>query len=999
MAQSNPVRLDIKGGMNTYLSPDLLPDGSYPYLANVRKYLSGRTVARAPLGDNLLPSAVASGPTSLIRLNDGTPAGPPSGFALIEGADGSMYLNSTRIATGLTGQPLSFVTFRPNATPQPWCYTADNTASGVSLTTTDLQTGAPVTAPSNGMNKVRSDGTIWHTGIAEPQTAPNVTFVGGGSGVAQIFYRTVYRSSATGAISNPSPESISGTNSQSGPSATVHASEFATKITFNAAQYEFVDTLLRTTGSVGPGVVTDYVVAHNFGLSIPNNVNIDGIQTDLNWFGQNAGTGVLSGVSLFYLGQPLGTAKFPGIQNQSFNVDTLQGGNADTWGATLTPAIINDNSFGFGVQITTQLSGGSDRSFLFYFTITVYYSTQDATVVPSPSTDPQVDKIDIYRQGGALADFTYVGTGPNDTTPFVDQLGDLSAVANPVISFSNYEPFPSIDMPQKGVVNVASGAVAGTMQVTWVSGDQFSIRWLPGTDIVIAGIAYVFYNRPTGPTQVTVILQAGQLLPTTTTNLEYEIAEPDLAAQPSPAIWGPTPDNGGAFYFGLDPLNTGDLVWSAGNNFDAAPDTNRLNVTSASEILMNGVITSELSAVFSTERFWLIYPNFADAISTITGVTGPQWTLIQSAATRGLYMRYAINALGAMIAWRAKDCICISMGGGPEQSITDSIYNLFPHEGFSPSPVTIGEFTVFPPDDMKPNAQTITVAPGYIFYNYQDVFANQHTLVYDIAAKGWSVDSYTPPVNCHVWAVGQVDQLLTGCRDGTVRQLISGGSEVGTAVIATRSENGGSSRVVKRIGGWFLRAMATTAITIAYYRNRFQQEITGFNPSTVTGVSEVEQDFLIDFTQSATADVLDVGMVVSWPIGSENILSEYQPDWQVLPEQIIGYKTGLLSYGNKGWMHIPWINLAYQSTAAVTLVLTPDFGSPITLSFPSTSGVHVKQFMTLPQNKFKICGWTANSTLPFTIYAQDCEAFVCSWGIASQNLNPFGSFGSPGASN
>lgn len=957
---SNGIRLDIQGGMNTVLSPDLLPPGTFAYLQNVRRYLQGRTVARAPLGANLIPSTVGAGITSLIRLNDTTPTGPVSGFALIEGANTTLYINSTAIANGLTGLPLTFVTFRPNASPPPWCYTADNSAGGVTLTTTNLLTGASATYVGNGMMKVRSDGVIWHMGIAEPQTAPTIVFVGGGSGVTQIFYRFIYRSSATGAVSNPSPESIAGTNAQFAPAETVNASDFATKITFNAIQYEYNAPQLRTTGTVGPGVTTDYVIPHEFGFTIPDGtnvgsvtgtggtgmtpgtyalvftggggtgaagtitvtsptaftttitnggtgytappsvtaatggtpptldavlstpVNIDGIQIDLNWLGQSAGTGVLSTASLFYLGQPLGQAKFPGVANQSFATDTLQGGNSDTWGATLTPAIINDPSFGFGVQITTQSVGGSDRSFLDSFTMTVYYSTQNADITPRPSADPQVDKIDIYRMGGALPDFTYVGTTPNTNAVFNDTLNDLAAVDNPLLEFDNYEPFPSIDMPQAGTVNVTAGAVAGTMDVTWVSGDIFNIRWLPGTIIIIGTIAYTFYNRPSDTTHLTVVFE-NLPFPVPTTGLVYEIQQPILAAQPSPAIWGPTPDNGGSFYFGLDPLNTGQLVWSKGNNFDSAPDTNRLDVTSGSEVLMNGVITSELSAVFSTERFWLIYPNFADAVATVTGVTGTQWTLIQSAATRGLYMRFAIDALGALIAWRAKDCLCISMGGGPDQSITDAIYNLFPHEGFVPTPVILGGQTVFPPDDTKSNAQTIKVAPGYIFYNYQDTTGTQRTLCYDIAGKGWSVDAYTPRVNCHLWAVGQVDQLLVGCADGTVRQLQAGNTESAVAVIVTRSENAGDDRAFKRVGDVFVKALINSVVSVGLWASRLTTPLTGYAPTTLNGTG-ILAPYVIDFTAGFADDVDDIGAVFRWEVGANNVLDLWQPDWIFLPE-------------------------------------------------------------------------------------------------------------------
>jgi hypothetical protein len=1072
MAEGPKARFELQGGMNTASATDTLPPGSFPYLANVRRNQQGRISSRPPLSANLLGSAVAGtgGVTSLIRLNDTTNlTALPAGYVYIMDAAGTLYITTTSIATGLSGNPLGFVTFRPNAAPNPWCYVADPSEA--------------VTIPSYitsgyglvcGMVKVRSDGTCWKTGIKEPQTAPLAVFAGGGGGTAQIQYRYVYRSSATGAPSNPSPESVAGTNQQFGPSATEYCASGGTinpNISVNGTQYEGNGAQIRTKGGVAPGTITDYVTAVNFsGLNIPDGTqvanvtgsggsgmtpgtyalsfsggspttpatgtitvltattytiavtsggvgyhsapsvtaatggtppaliailttaaNIDGVLVDLNWLGQNAGTGVLSGVRLVYQGSQLGTAKEPGIANQSYSTDALQGGASDTWGATLTAAIANDPTFGFGVQITTQSVGGSDRSFLDYMTITVYYSTQNADVTPVPSLDPQVDKIDFYRFGGALPSFTYVGTGPNSSTVFVDTLNDLAAVGNPLLQFDNYEPFPSIGLPLAGVGTASAGAVSGTMQLAVTSGDNLPLNMLPGTDMIIGTTAYTTYNRPTSATAVTLVLPSGQSIPNPGTGLVWEIQEPDLAATPSPVMWGPTPDNAGAFAFGLDPINTGDLLWTLGNNFDSADQGNRLAVTTPSEPLMNGTITSELATVFSTDRCWLIYPNFADVSILTTGVQGSPWTLVQSAATRGLFMRYAIDALGALIAYRAKDCIAVSMGGGPEKSITDSIYNLFPHGGQQPSAITLGGYTVYPPDDSKPLAQTIKIAPGYIFYNFQDTTGTPRTLVYDVEAKGWSVDVYSPTVNCHLWAVGPVAQLLTGCSDGTVRQLITGGTETGTSVAFSRSEDGGSSRIVKRMGGWFLRAAAAAAVTLAFYAQRFQTAVTGFSPGTVTGSGEL--DYLIDFTGATNADVRDIGMVLTWPLGSTNYLSEYQIDWQAIPEQIIGFKTGMLSYGSQSWMTVPWIELAYQSTAVVNLVAVTDQGQTITLALPSTSGANAKTFTTFPPNKFKLVEWTHNSTAPYTVYSEDCKMLLVEWGGATKRINPFTAYG------
>lgn len=986
---------EMNGGMSTVQAPDLIPQGSYAFLQNTRRLLGGRLSARPPIGANQLSASLPSGVTSQVRLNDTTADGPGLGYVLILGAAGVMYVNASSAATGLSGNPLSFLPYRPSQSPQPWCYLGD---PSLAVTVPAYTTSGY--GPVAGMLKVRSDGTVWKIGIKEPQVAPSVA-MSTGTGPNWVTYRNVYRSSATGATSNPSPESPP----QTAPQSSVQATESATSanVTFNAAQYEINGSQLRTAGSVSPGTVTDYVIAKNFGFAVPSGVNIDGVQAAMSWVGQYAGTGIISAVALFYQGQIIGQVKAPGIQNSQSSTTVVQGGNSDTWGTVLSPAIVNDSTFGIGFQITTAESGGSDRSFINSFTPTVYYTTLAATVTCTPSTDPQVDKIDIYRMTPGLDNFTYVGTVANGTTGFSDTLSDLAIANNPILSFANYEPFPSIDLPRSGTCTVAANGVVTSTGGT----DVFNVRWLPGNIINIAGISYTLYNRPSSTTQLIAVTTTTSTTgyvttgyPPTGTGLAWSISVPTLAAQPSPVLWGPTPDNAGSFYFGLDPNNPGDLLWSMGNNFDSAPDTNRLYVTSPNEPLMNGTVTSELSTVFSTDRFWLIYPNFADAVATVTGTLGSQWTLVQSAATRGLYMRYAIGALGSLTAYRAKDGIFVSYAGGKEKSITDQIYNLFPHGGQAPSPVTIGGFTVYPPDDTKPNAQTITVVPGYIFYNYQDTTATPRTLVYDMEAKGWTVDAYTPTVNCHSWVTGPEYEILVGCTDGTARLFDSTATEASTAIVATRSENGGSSRVIKRIGGVFLRALATSAATATFWKNRYQAQVTGVSPSTA-GPASGEDDYLFDFTNATGADVLDLGMVLSFPVGSGDWIKEWQPDWTIMPEQIAAWRTGMLSYGQHGWMEVPWVRFAYASTSDVTLTITTDTGQVMNISVPSSGGETAKYWTWLPANKFKLMEWTADAGgNPLTVYAADCELAVSPWGLPASILRPFSGagFGTEGSS-
>lgn len=771
-----------------------LASGFCAVAVNVRAYLRGSILPRTALTDAIL--TVGDAIQTIHRLNDSTPAGPVAGFTYnVKDSAGNLYTGITGTLTasaiGLSTNPVSIVSFRPNTSVQPWDYLSDSAPSPNVLIVADSFHCA-------GMLKVRSDGRVRKMGVAEPQAAPVVSFPGGGSGPSQIFYNYVYRASETGALSNPSPVSVPGTNSQSNPTETIPATSHPNFV-FNAAQYEFNGTQIRTTGSVGVGVTTDFVSVNTMGFAIPDGVTIDGIQIDLNWIGQNAGTGKINSAALFYLGNPYGNAKFPGIQNQAFSSDALLGGNGDAWGAVLTPAIVNDPTFGFGVQITTQSSGGSDRSFINSMGITVYYSTQNSNITPTASLDPQVDKIDFYRQGGGLANPTYVGTGPNTATAFNDTLSDLAAAANPTLQFDNFEPFPSIDLPRKGTLT-ASGQV-----LTSTSGDPFNIRWLPGTIMQIGTpdqIAYTAVRRPTSTTSwdftnndpTVPVIPDG-------TGLVWNIAEPDLAQQSLPYMFGITDNINFVFAVG-DPLRPGTLYWCKGNNLDSAPDTNQLEVTDPGEPLVNGAMSNGLGVLFSIKRAWIIEPNFYNALATAIGDTGSTWSLQATAINRGLFIPRCVAVEGGgRIFFRVDDGILISIAGGAPQSITDqSLYPLFSHEGSTPQSITRNGVTFVPPDDTQPQQQQFSIQNGYLYYAYLGMDAARHVLVFDILSMAWVWDVYSTMPITYAPNEGQsVQGILAGCTDHTLRMLSTSGSETVTSTVVTPAFGSAGFQFVRQL--------------------------------------------------------------------------------------------------------------------------------------------------------------------------------------------------------
>lgn len=349
--------------------------------------------------------------------------------------------------------------------------------------------------------------------------------------------------------------------------------------------------------------------------------------------------------------------------------------------------------------------------------------------------DIQVDVLDWYRIGGTLLNYTYVGTANiinGVIEPFLDDNDDLAVANNPLLEFDNFEPFPSIDVPHNGEV------VVDGFNVIWDSGDQFDVRWSPGSQITIAGRVFTLYNRPANATHLTV-LENGGTQGTSGNGVPYSSPRPTLLAQRLPALWGPT-DNTGFFFAVGDPLRPGTLYFTKGNNPDSAPDTNQIEVTSPSEPLINGCILNGLGMVFSTERAWWIYPQFANVLATVIGTVGSPFYLIETISNRGLFAKNGIcTDGGGRVFFVSKDGIYES-AGGPGKCITDEIYTMFPHEGGPQQAQAINGAFVNPPDYGNTNGMALAFVDNRLYFDYFDSSLSPFTLVYDILTGMWTQD-------------------------------------------------------------------------------------------------------------------------------------------------------------------------------------------------------------------------------------------------------------------
>lgn len=446
--------------------------------------------------------------------------------------------------------------------------------------------------------------------------------------------------------------------------------------------------------------------------------------------------------------------------------------------------------------------------------ITLPVSSNTITSMWSP--DPQIDLVDYYRLDSTTSEFTYVNTGPNDdlggggtNTPVTDSLTDTE-LGDQLLSFDNFEPFPSIDLPQKGTCTVSGGVI------TWVSGGSiggnetgFNTRWLAGTIILIGSptsLAYTLIARPTSTTSMTI-----PGVPDAGSPVQYTISQPILAAQALPYLWGPS-DNI-PFTCGCgDPLRPGTMYWCEGNNLDAAPDTNQQDLTDPSETLVNGLYSGGKAIVFTTLRAIAVLPNFYNAEATATGTIGSTWSVSTTGITRGLFIPRCLAVDGGgTIFFRVNDGIHASPGGSASESITDeTLYSLFVHENSTPEPIVRNGITVYPPDDTLPQRQKFSIINGYLYWDYYGIDANYHTLVFDPMAKGWMWDLYSVSVTARNTNEDvSVQGVLNGCSDGTVRQF---SSTVSATETATATVVSGALGAV----GW----MHTRLITVEYSSNQ-----------------------------------------------------------------------------------------------------------------------------------------------------------------------------------
>ena len=379
---------------------------------------------------------------------------------------------------------------------------------------------------------------------------------------------------------------------------------------------------------------------------------------------------------------------------------------------------------------------------------------RQTVAIPLPAQyEADLDVFDVYRYGGSVTSYRYIGTG-SPTTTFIDQYFDDTAIAGQLLVTDDFEPWPSIDIPFSvysgggNLVQVIGTEIVVTSIAAWPA---TVLNWLPGTLITIGGLqTFTLRQRPTQLTSTTYLFNVEENGGYDAVAASFIVNEPVVARQFAPYMWGP--DAYGVVYAVGEQLRPGCVYFSK----PYSPDTTNQNVVELcppSEPLIGGDVLNGVALVASTDRWWALYPNF-----TTAGAYSP----LSISVGRGLAAPFGICSDGAQIYFWAKDCIA-SMAGAGFKSLTDAdLYNLFPHDGVVGRNFTRSGFTYYAPDYSRASSFRLAVANKYLYANYQDSAGVARTLVCDLRTGAWAQDIYHDSMCVTLAVQQQQGTLLTG---------------------------------------------------------------------------------------------------------------------------------------------------------------------------------------------------------------------------------------------
>jgi hypothetical protein len=519
-------------------------------------------------------------------------------------------------------------------------------------------------------------------------------------------------------------------------------------------------------------------------------------------------------------------------------------------------------------------------------------------VTVQPSTDPQVDLIDIERFGGGSNVWHQVGTVANGVVVFNDEQTLVAIQANPALETDVYQPFPIQGLPfGPGAVDVVGTSVRRN------SGPAFDTRWAPGTLLVVGQNVFTLYSQPTDGDNLQIVESAG-----VQTGVQFLVQSPTILGQPLGKMWGPIGGTTATFNFACgDGINPGRQYFTKGNDPDAAPDTSFIDITSPSEPLLNGFIWKNQSYVWTGMRLFALRPQLQGA--------GNLFVPIETGVGVGLLADWAF-CTGPSVWYLGHDGIYETDCNTAVNITDDDLYPLFPHGNQTAFAVAVRGVIYYPPDLTRIADLRLIYHKEYVIFDYVDTAGARRSLFYRTIDKSWWPDTYTPGLTCHFsvsrTGMNNIEGLIAGTTNGFVA-LQAGASDFGANIPAravTASYNFGDFRAEKQIGDTAIQGIFNNE-TISVVP-LFNEGNTALVAQLVTGGVNIQQVFL-DFNNGAGQLARDIALDFTWNSSQPISLYTWTPSLIAKVEAALKRATDRTDLGYAGRKHIRTLRVQFDS--------------------------------------------------------------------------------------
>lgn len=544
---------------------------------------------------------------------------------------------------------------------------------------------------------------------------------------------------------------------------------------------------------------------------------------------------------------------------------------------------------------------------------------EQVLVTPEVTDASGVDQIDIYRLGGTVSQFLYVGSvADNFASPntYSDSLPDSAVLsANSPPDLGAVQPWPILQTPRSGVVNVN-----GTT-VTRVSGDPFDLNLLSATIMLINGTAYQTFGQPSSADALQLFLDGG-----VQTGVPYQIASPTLAAQPLPFVFGPLegPFQPVAFALG-DSINSGTLYFSNLGDLDSASDQNSLELTGPSEPLISGADWNGLVFVGSRDNIYLVRYSFLQSPSTYQDQKIP--------STSGMWSRWSCCSCPLGVAFLGRDGLYIATPEGSKNITDEKLYPLFPHDGQPASaPVNIGGNIILPVDMSRLESLRLAYLDGDLIFSYLDTGNNSVSLRYEFAHSRWFLNTYAAPIWTQYLIEGSVSapaspEILLLARNDSKIFLAGADDDAGSPInsqILTPALDTGDERGQKLYVDSMTMAEGTGTLELATAYNNAQVYSPILNIPCVGTVQQTLQNISSLANLSLYRNVCAKFAWTGGPSGPKVIAWEVSGYLQPYVSKF--FVTQYINLSFPGWKHHRRLYAGLISNSVILLTVKTDDG-------------------------------------------------------------------------